>query len=124
MTSASQSLSHIHEKIHGKKLSGPAFFEIVSDIQHGRFTPVHTAAFLTACASQSLDTDEVFLLTKAMVNSGQTLDWPHSTVVDKHCVGGLPGNRTTPIVVSIVAAAGLTIPKTSSRAADTTFALS
>ncbi len=37
-------------------------------------------------------------------------------VADKHCVGGLPGNRTTPIVVAIVAAHGLTIPKTSSRA--------
>lgn len=37
-------------------------------------------------------------------------------VLDKHCIGGLPGNRTTPLVVSIVSAAGLTIPKTSSRA--------
>ena len=37
-------------------------------------------------------------------------------VLDKHCVGGLPGNRTTPIVVAIVAALGYRIPKTSSRA--------
>ena len=37
-------------------------------------------------------------------------------IVDKHCVGGLPGNRTTPLVVAIVAACGATIPKTSSRA--------
>jgi thymidine phosphorylase len=36
--------------------------------------------------------------------------------MDKHCVGGLPGNRTTPIVVALVAAAGMTMPKTSSRA--------
>jgi thymidine phosphorylase len=36
--------------------------------------------------------------------------------VDKHSVGGLPGNRTTPIIVPIVAALGLTMPKTSSRA--------
>lgn len=51
-----------------------------------------------------------------MVAAGERLDWGHSPIADKHCVGGLPGNRTTPIVVSIIAAAGLTIPKTSSRA--------
>jgi thymidine phosphorylase len=36
-----------------------------------------------------------------------------------HCnlsTGGLPGNRTTPIVVPILAACGFTMPKTSSRA--------
>lgn len=32
-----------------------------------------------------------------------------------NCLGGVPGNRTTMIIVPIVAAAGLTIPKTSSR---------
>jgi thymidine phosphorylase len=36
--------------------------------------------------------------------------------VDKHCIGGLAGNRTTPIVVAIVTALGLIMPKTSSRA--------
>jgi thymidine phosphorylase len=36
--------------------------------------------------------------------------------MDKHCVGGLPGNRTTMIIVPIVAACGLRMPKTSSRA--------
>jgi thymidine phosphorylase len=46
---------------------------------------------------------------------GERIAWGRSPIADKHCVGGLPGNRTTPIVVAIVAAAGLTIPKTSSR---------
>ena len=51
-----------------------------------------------------------------MVKIGDRLSWPSEIVMDKHCVGGLPGNRTTPIVVSILTAAGLTMPKTSSRA--------
>jgi thymidine phosphorylase len=71
---------------------------------------------VTACSGDRLDLAETIALTRAMVEAGDTLKWPASLVVDKHCVGGLPGNRTTPIVVSIVAAAGLTIPKTSSRA--------
>ena len=51
-----------------------------------------------------------------MVRSGEKLTWDGNLVYDKHCIGGLPGNRTTPIVISIAASAGLTIPKTSSRA--------
>ena len=51
-----------------------------------------------------------------MVHTGNRLSWPHPRVVDKHCIGGLPGNRTTPIVVPIVTALGLVMPKTSSRA--------
>jgi thymidine phosphorylase len=37
-------------------------------------------------------------------------------VVDKHCIGGIPGNRTSMLVVPIVAEHGLWCPKTSSRA--------
>jgi len=51
-----------------------------------------------------------------MLKTGEQLHWDHPVVADKHCVGGLPGNRTTPIVVAIGAAAGLVMPKTSSRA--------
>ena len=63
-----------------------------------------------------MDLDEISGLTKAMITSGKQLDWNKEIVVDKHCIGGLPGNRTTPIVVAIAAAYGLTMPKTSSRA--------
>jgi thymidine phosphorylase len=59
---------------------------------------------------------ETVLLTQAMVAEGTRLRWSQRPVMDKHCVGGVPGNRTTLIVVPIIAALGLTIPKTSSRA--------
>ena len=51
-----------------------------------------------------------------MVDAGERLSWSAPIVVDKHSVGGLPGNRTTPIIVAIAASLGLTMPKTSSRA--------
>ena len=51
-----------------------------------------------------------------MAQAGTQLTWDRPIVVDKHCIGGIPGNRTSMIVVPIVAAHGLTIPKTSSRA--------
>ncbi|GAA0691201.1 thymidine phosphorylase family protein [Marinobacterium maritimum] len=109
------SLSYVRRKIFDQPLTREQFGAIVLDIQAGRYTDVHIASFLTACANR-LDVDEVAHLTRAMVDVGTCLTWPDSgVVVDKHCIGGLPGNRTTPILVSIAAAAGLTMPKTSSR---------
>src|SRR5690606_25811529 len=81
-----------------------------------RYSDVHIASFLTACTTLPLDLDETRGLTRAMVDTGVRIAWDAPMVLDKHCVGGLPGNRTTPLVVAIVAAHGLIIPKTSSRA--------
>src|SRR3989344_7923295 len=60
--------------------------------------------------------EETVNLTKAMVNTGTKLKFKKGKVADKHCIGGIAGNRTTPIMISICAAAGLILPKTSSRA--------
>src|SRR4029078_10995544 len=81
-----------------------------------QYSDVQLSAFITACAALPLNEHETVALTKAMVNVGERLSWTGTPILDKHSVGGLPGNRTTPIVVSIVAAHGLTMPKTSSRA--------
>ena len=110
------SLSFVRAKVYGSQFSGEGLDEIMRDIVAGRYSDVQVAAFVTACSSRGLERQEIVTLTQAMVNVGERLDWGASPIVDKHCVGGLPGNRTTPIVVSIMAACGLTMPKTSSRA--------
>ncbi len=110
------SLGAVRGKIHGHRLSGDAFAAVVGDVVSGRYSDVELASFITACASRDLDLDETIALTRAMVEVGDRLAWPKAPIADKHCIGGLPGNRTTPIVVAIVAALGVTIPKTSSRA--------
>ena len=110
------SASLIRAKAYGDRLDQTGFAAIVSDTLDSRLSDLDLAAFVTACAGDRLDTAETVALTRAMKDAGQTLDWGGQTVLDKHCVGGLPGNRTTPIVVAIVAAAGYLIPKTSSRA--------
>ena len=110
------SLSHMRSKIYGNELQGEQLQSIVDDIVAGYYSDIHVSSFLTACAGGRLNEQEIVHLTRAMVDSGDRLDWGQDLVVDKHCVGGLPGNRTTPIVVAIVAAHGLIMPKTSSRA--------
>lgn len=110
------SLSRVRGKVYGERLDSRACEEIIGDIVGHRYSDVHISAFVTACSSRGLDHTETVALTAAMVQAGERLTWPASPVVDKHSVGGLPGNRTTPIVVAIVTACGLTMPKTSSRA--------
>jgi thymidine phosphorylase len=99
----------------GQRLNDAEFEAIIRDIASNRYSKMEIAAFLIASAS-FLTTDEVLGLTKAMAAVGNRLTWPQRPIVDKHCIGGIPGNRTSMIVVPIVAAHGLTIPKTSSRA--------
>lgn len=111
-----ESLSHIRSKVYGNTLSSSQINLIIKDIIEGHLSDVHIAMFLTASAGDRLIPEEILDLTKAMIHSGQTLAWANGIVVDKHCVGGVPGNRTTLIIVPIVAAFGLMIPKTSSRA--------
>lgn len=111
-----ESLSLMRSKVYGRRLERPAFTRIIDDVVAGRYSDIHLAAFITACSARELDLDEMVALTQAMVGVGETMTWHVPKVMDKHCIGGLPGNRTTPIVVAIAAACGLTIPKTSSRA--------
>ena len=110
------SFGYVRGKFYGNRFSKSAFRHIIQDIFDGNYSKVHIAGFISACAGNHLDLEEITWLTEAMLNAGERLDWGRENILDKHCVGGLPGNRTTPVVVSIVAAAGLTIPKTSSRA--------
>ena len=109
------SLDAVRAKIGGRTLSAPEIETIIDDLVHYRYSDMEIAAFLVSSAS-FMTSDELLALTHAMAQAGTQLKWNRPVVVDKHCIGGIPGNRTSMIVVPIVAAHGLLIPKTSSRA--------
>jgi thymidine phosphorylase len=111
------SLTAVRKKVYGHGLGEGEFAEIMGDISAHRYSDIEIASFLSACAGSRMSLDEIVSLTRAMVACGQRLGWSgHERIFDKHCIGGLPGNRTTPLVVAIVTAAGYPMPKTSSRA--------
>ncbi len=110
------SISALKRKIGGERLTREELHAIVRDIAAHRYSKIELAAFVVATNQFELDRDEVLFLTEAMVAAGRKLDWKERPVVDKHCIGGIPGNRTSMLVVPIVAAHGMLIPKTSSRA--------
>lgn len=110
-----RSLEAVRAKISGQTLSPAQIEAVINDIAAHRYSPMEIAAYLISSAS-FLTTDEMLGITRAMAKVGNRLEWDAPLVVDKHCIGGIPGNRTSMIVVPIVAAHGLPIPKTSSRA--------
>ncbi|MCX7815573.1 MAG: thymidine phosphorylase, partial [Tepidimonas ignava] len=110
------SIAALHRKINGERLGREDFRAIARDIAEHRYSKVELAAFVVATHASELDREEVYYLTEGMIAAGQRLDWRERLVVDKHCIGGIPGNRTSMLVVPIVAAHGLVCPKTSSRA--------
>jgi len=113
---AVDSLSQMRRRVFGQRLDADAIHHIIGDMVAGRYSAIEIAAFITACTATPLSVEEIVPLTQAMVSNGERLRWNSPVIADKHSVGGLPGNRTTPIIVAICAALGLVIPKTSSRA--------
>jgi len=110
------SLTYIINRLKGRKLNYDEIREIIKDVVEGNLNEIEIAAFITALNNYGLDLDEAANLATAMIETGDRLHLNRKLVVDKHSVGGVPGDKTTLLVVPIVAAAGLTIPKTSSRA--------
>ncbi len=114
-----KSIDAIRKKFHENIELRPSDFElIIQEMLENKYNDITKTFFVLACAAHSMSDDEVIGLTNAMVNAGMVLDFKKSSkdiIVDKHCIGGVPNNRTTMIVIPIIAAAGLKIPKTSSR---------
>jgi len=109
-----ESVRFIKRKLDGKTLTSDQIYEIVKDIVDNKLTTIETTYFISGSYTNGLSENETIALTRAMIDTGDVLKFK-DPVFDKHCIGGVPGNRTTMIVVPILAAAGLIIPKTSSR---------
>ncbi|MFH0832030.1 MAG: thymidine phosphorylase [archaeon] len=111
-----KSAHYIREKIKGIELSKEKIEAIISDIVSNRLTEAEIAYFVAAEYINRMSMNEIIYLTDAIIKTGKKLGIKDGIIADKHSIGGIAGNRTTPIIVSICSAAGLCIPKTSSRA--------
>ncbi len=108
------SVVSIQRKISGNILSSGEYQGIIKDIVSKRYSNMDVASFLVASGS-FMTTSEVLSLTEALIGNN-TINWDNENiVVDHHCIGGVPGNKTDIIITAIVSAYGLPIPKTSAR---------
>jgi len=113
---ARQSIHYIYEKLKGLSLEKRKIFAIIQDIGDNALSESEIAYFISAMYTRGMSSQEIADLTHAMVETGSKLNLKQKIIADKHSIGGIPNNRTTPLVVSICTSAGLTMPKTSSRA--------
>jgi AMP phosphorylase len=115
LTEAPESIGFIRKKMKGSKLAKDEIETIVKDVMEGNLSDLELAGLLFAEQYEGFDINEVKSLTEAIVGSGEIIDF-EEPAYDKHSVGGVPGNKVSLLIVPIVAAAGLLIPKTSSKA--------
>ncbi|MHA1400675.1 MAG: AMP phosphorylase [Candidatus Heimdallarchaeaceae archaeon] len=109
------SIEYVKKKRKGFIWSETQIRQIVNDICAGQYTDLEISMFTLAQYYLGLNMDEIASLTKNMAEYGTTLHFGEP-VYDKHSIGGVPGNKVSLLIVPTVAAAGLLIPKTSSRA--------
>jgi AMP phosphorylase len=114
-----KSMIFIKKKVNNGILNQKEINEIINDVINNSLSEAEIALFISAMYEKGMNMQEVIYLINAILNSGEKLKLKGKFIVDKHSIGGIPGNRTTPIVVSICAAAGLIVPKSSSRAITT-----
>ena len=110
-----KSKTYIRHKIKGIELTPQEIKEIISDVVERNLNDLELASLVTAIYLNGLSIGESTSLIEAMVETGSVLSFG-DCVCDKHSIGGIPGDKTSLLVVPIIASAGLVIPKTSSRA--------
>jgi AMP phosphorylase len=116
IASKPESVEYIKEKMNDKEWQKSQVYEIIEDINRNALNDIEMGAYVSAIYTNGLSMEETANLTEAMVSVGEQIEWEDKIIADKHSIGGVPGNRVTPIIIPIIAEAGITIPKTSSRA--------
>ncbi len=116
-----KSMVFIKKKLNKETLSPSEIDEIIKDVVNNSLSEAEIALFVSAMYENGMNMKETISLINSILNSGEKLrlKLKNKFIVDKHSIGGIPGNRTTPIIVSICAAGGLIMPKSSSRAITT-----
>ncbi len=108
------SKTSIRKKISDKRINLTDAREIVNDLLKHNLNDLEISSFITAITINGLSDKEAYYLTKAMTETGCQTNF--GNIVDKHSIGGVPGDKTSLLLVPVIAASGLKIVKTSSRA--------
>jgi pyrimidine-nucleoside phosphorylase len=113
MTSAVQL---IERKKRGEELGADELRHLLAGFIAKQIPDYQMAAWLMAVCWRGMTDAETLALTEAMVESGATLEWPglDRPTVDKHSTGGV-GDKTSIVLVPLMAAAGAAFVKMSGR---------
>lgn len=114
-----KSVLAIKKKLLWKKLSKSEVKAIIKDITENKLSKTMLAYYVATSFLHEEDENELFWSTKYSAQYGEKLDFGAGNgeiVADKHCIGGVPGNETTMILIPIIASLWIKIPKSFSKA--------
>jgi len=115
-THTPSSIKYIRKKLDGETLTKKEIESIVKDLIENDLTEIELAYFVAGCYKKNLSKKETEYFVKSAIKYGKKLKINKKIIADKHSPGGIPNNRTSMLIVPMLAAGGITIPKTSSRA--------
>jgi pyrimidine-nucleoside phosphorylase len=106
----------IAQKRNGNPLTTEQIRFLVDGYVRGNIPDYQISALLMAVFFRSMNHEETVALTRAIVDSGVTLDFSDldGPVIDKHSTGGV-GDKTSIIIAPLVAACGVFVPMISGR---------
>lgn len=106
----------INKKRLKQELSKEEIFFVISSYTEDKIKDYQMGSLLMAICLNGMSDEEVFHLTEAMYQSGESLDLSYieGVKVDKHSTGGV-GDKTTLILGPLVASLGVNVAKMSGR---------
>ena len=115
---SSESLDALKKWLTGKRLNKQEILAIMKDISNNRFTDILTTYFSAMGFFFPSQDEDLYRMAEAMAKTWEMLHFP-GIVADKHCMGGVPGNETTMIMIPLLTSLGIKMPKTFSKAITT-----
>lgn len=107
----------IRKKMRGESITYDEMFAIIKDISEGKLSDIMMTYYVASSFFYPTTDEEMYQTAKAMAETWIMFRYPKGEIVaDKHCIGGVPGNETTMIIIPIIASLGIKIPKNFSKA--------
>ncbi len=114
--SSSTSYEAIRKKMRGETISYDEMFAIIKDISENKLDDTMMTYYVASSFFYPTTDEEMYQTAKAMAECGVMFKYPKGEIIaDKHCIGGVPGNDTTMILIPLIASLGIKIPKNFSK---------
>ena len=114
--SSSASYEAIRKKMRGETITYDEMFAIIKDISENKLDDTMMTYYVASSFFYPTTDEEMYQTAKAMAECGVMFKYPKGEIIaDKHCIGGVPWNETTMILIPLIASLGIKIPKNFSK---------
>lgn len=114
--SSNASYEAIRKKMRGETITYDEMFAIIKDISENKLDDTMMTYYVASSFFYPTTDEEMYQTAKAMAECGVMFKYPKGEIIaDKHCIGGVPGNETTMILIPLIASLGIKIPKNFSK---------